>query len=266
MKKSIAVLVPVLILIAAGILAWNYYEDSNEDVDNQEAAVEKQEPELTLPEKFVQAWVDIELPGVEPITEPHEITGHEEADARIRDLAEERGYRLQSLPTADLTDLQGVTMQHEVAVAWEQLQNSAREEGIYLGLVSGFRSVENQRVIFLTQLQDRGIAEQDRAYTSSQIVAGEADAVVNAILREYSPPGYSKHHTGYAIDITDTASDKPFEEFDQTKGFEWVSQNDFSNIRRFGFLPSYPEGGPAQGPQPEPWEYVWVGQAVAEGL
>lgn len=266
MKKSIIALIIALILVAAGAVAWNYYYGSNENAGNQEVAEEKQEPELTLPEKFVQAWVDVELPGVEPITELPEVTGHEEADARIRELAEKRGYRPQSLPTADLTELQGVTMQHEVVGAWEQLQSSAREEGIYLGLVSGYRSVENQRVIFLTQLQERGIVEQNRAYTSSQIAAGEADAVLNAILREYSPPGYSKHHTGYAVDITDTASDKPFEEFDKTKGFEWVSKDDYANIRQFGFLPSYPEGGPAQGPQPEPWEYVWVGQSAAEEL
>lgn len=259
-------LIVLLVIVIAGAGGYYYYSNMEETADESEAMVEEVEPELSLPEKFVQAWIDTDLPGTEPVTEPPAITGNEEADDRIRELAEKRGYSLQSLPTADLTELQGVTMQHEVASAWKQLQNAAREDGIYLGLVSGYRSVDNQRVIFQTQLQDRGIAEQGRAYTSSQIAAGEADAVLNAILREYSPPGYSKHHTGYAVDITDTASDRPFEEFDRTKGFKWVFQNNYANMRRFGFLPSYPKGGPAQGPQPEPWEYVWVGQAVAEGL
>jgi len=32
--------------------------------------------------------------------------------------------------------------------------------------------------------------------------------------------------------------------------------------KRFGFIPSYPENSGKQGPEPEPWEYVWVGEDV----
>lgn len=264
MKKLLLILIPILIIGA--VAGWLYYGDRDKEADVSETITEETEPELTLPEKFVQAWTDVELPGVERISEPPEITGNQAADDHIRQLAEERGYRLQSLPTAELTDVQGVSMQHEVVSAWRQLQDAARADGIYLGLVSAYRSVENQRLIFQTQLQERGISQQERAYSSSQIAAGEADEVIDDILREYSPPGYSKHHTGYVIDITDTATDRPFEEFDQTEGFRWVSENEYANIRRFGFLPSYPVGGPPQGPDPEPWEYAWVGPAVAQEL
>lgn len=262
MRKLALIAIPVIVAAGAGL----YYVGQDEVSPSQEVVIEQPEPELTLPEKYVQAWADIELPGMEKITEAPEITGNEEADNYIRKMAEERGYSLQSIPTVELTDLQGVSMQHEVAGAWKQLQDAARAEGVYLGLVSAYRSVENQRLIFQTQLQERGITEQQRAYTSSQIIAGEADTAIDNILREYSPPGYSKHHTGYIVDITDTATDRPFEEFGQTEGFDWVSENDYANIRRFGFLPSYPEGGPPQGPDAEPWEYAWVGPSVAENL
>lgn len=264
--KKLWIVITVLLIGSAGAGAWIYYQNNTDESEQETVNQSRPEPELSLPEKFVQAWVEADLPGTEPITKPPEITGHEEADAHIRQLAEERGYRLQSLPTVELTDIQGVSVQHEVAQAWQQLQDAARSEGIYLGLVSGFRSVENQRVIFQTQLQDRGIAEQERAYTSSQMAAGEADAVIIAILSEYSLPGYSKHHTGYVVDITDTGSDIPFDQFEKTEGHKWVSADNYANMRRFGFLPSYPEGGPPQGPDPEPWEYAWVGPATAEGL
>src|SRR5690606_25521512 len=36
----------------------------------------------------------------------------------------------------------------------------------------------------------------------------------------------------------------------------------YANAKRFGFIPSYPPDGGKQGPEPEPWEFVWVGVEV----
>ena len=95
-------------------------------------------------------------------------------------------------------------------------------------------------------------------YSLVQIANGEADAAINQILNFYSIPGYSKHHTGYAIDIEDSGSG--LDGFATTKGFAWISANNYENAKRFGFIPSYPDGATNQGPVPEPWEYVWVGR------
>ena len=72
-----------------------------------------------------------------------------------------------------------------------------------------------------------------------------------------APPGYSRHHSGYTIDISGST---PI--FANSPGFDWISKDNYANSREFGFIPSYPPNTPNQGPNPEEWEYIWVGKDV----
>jgi D-alanyl-D-alanine carboxypeptidase len=102
------------------------------------------------------------------------------------------------------------------AAAWTELQAAARGDGITLLLVSAFRSLEYQRQIF-----DRKIA------------AGEA---LEQILKVNTPPGYSEHHTGRAVDLTTPGCAPLSEEFETTAAFDWLTRNG----GRFGFAMTYP--------------------------
>jgi D-alanyl-D-alanine carboxypeptidase len=185
------------------------------------------------------------------------ITGESAADRRIAELAIARGYRLRAQADEGRLEREGRhALQPEAFAAWRALQAAARGDGIELEIVSAYRSVERQREIFLRTLEQAGIARQ------GSVRSGRADGLVEAVLRESSPPGFSKHHHGYTIDITDAASGLEFTDFGRTAGFAWISRWNFLNAKRFGFLPSYPQGAGSQGPDPEPWEYVWVGTAV----
>ncbi len=268
MNKIVISAIAVLVLVVGGYGLYWYLDNQADEVveDSLEQEQIEEQPQLSLQERFVKVFYDADLPNLEWLEEAPAITGNEEADARIRSIAEQRGYKLQAIPTVELVELQGILVQEPVVEAWNQMQAAAIEEGVYLGLVSGHRSVDNQREIFINQLHERADEEIGNRYTFAQIAGGTADAVLNDILREYSIPGYSKHHNGYTIDITDTTDEYPFYQFDKTAGYAWVSGNDYANIRRFGFVPSYPEGGPSQGPDPEPWEYVWVGEDRAQNL
>ncbi len=95
----------------------------------------------------------------------------------------------------------------------------------------------------------------------TKIISGESDKEINDILITRSIPGYSKHHTGYTIDIGcgNYLLDYSFAD---TECFDWLAVNNYENAKRFGFIPSYPENSGKQGPEPEPWEYVWVGEDV----
>jgi LAS superfamily LD-carboxypeptidase LdcB len=117
-----------------------------------------------------------------------------------------------------------------------------------------------QRSIFNDALQQVAIQKIGRAYTSAEIISGNADDGINAVLDTRSIPGYSKHHTGYTIDVTDSGSGLQFTAFRNTPAYSWMSANNYYNAKRFGFIPSYPTGGASYGPQPEAWEYVWVGE------
>ncbi len=188
------------------------------------------------------------------------ITDDRRADQRIVAIAEARGYRLRSVAlTHLLVEVDGQRLQSEAKLAWEELKADALEHGIELTLISGYRSVERQRAIFRALLREEAIKELGRSFTKAEIAQGKADNAIDRILAESSIPGYSKHHSGYTLDIGDATSGLDFTEFRQTQGFSWLSQNNYLNAKRHGFIPSYPEGAEQQGPDPEAWEYVWVG-------
>lgn len=67
----------------------------------------------------------------------------------------------------------------------------------------------------------------------------------------------SKHHGGYAIDFR--YPDGIYGSFRWSPGIAWLAKDNFAAAKRNGFIPSYPDDVGDQGPNPEPWEFVWVG-------
>lgn len=179
---------------------------------------------------------------LERLTQPLEqpsITGDADLDARIWELAFARGYVLRPIASGGLTTADGVPMQPEAAAAWAELKAAAREAGLAFIVSSAYRSPASQRTQFLSKLE------------------GTSDAAIEATLTWYSVPGTSKHHGGYALDFR--YADGTFGEFRDTPDYAWLAADNFYNAKRFGFIPSYPDDVSAQGPNPEPWEFVWVG-------
>jgi D-alanyl-D-alanine carboxypeptidase len=213
------------------------------------------------PNGFKGMYEQLDYPRTTPILNPPPITGVAEADDRIVDLAVRRGYRLrrQAKETALISDGRDV-LQDQAMAAWREMQSAARAEGVRLELVSAYRSVDRQRQIFLSELRNASIHSRGREYTTGEIASGGADEPIDRILRYSSIPGFSKHHSGYTIDVTDPSEGYTFTDFEQTQGFTWISAHNYLNAKRFGFIPSYPAGAAKQGPEPEPWEYVWVGR------
>jgi len=167
------------------------------------------------------------------------ITGDEEIDNQIRDLAEARGYQRRPSPSGPLVDVDGQQLQPAAALAWEALKHAANEAGHSLRLVSGYRSVSMQVGTFLSG------------------AGGIALADYEARLAWSAPPGYSKHHTGYVIDLA--LPGQSHNDFGRSAAYQWLVADNYRVLKNFGFVPSYPPGGPAQGPNPETWEYTFVG-------
>ncbi len=180
-----------------------------------------------------------------------QIVGDEAADAYIRGVAESRGYSF--WPVSDgqhMAEVDGFQLQEEAAVAWLRLRAAAARDGIDIRIVSGFRDYAEQRSLFLSRSGLSG-------YTTAQIVGRQADIAIDTALNQTSPPGYSRHHTGYTIDMADANSGGA--KFATTKAYAWMSENNYAHATQFGWLPSYPTGATGVGPVPEPWEYVYVG-------
>jgi LAS superfamily LD-carboxypeptidase LdcB len=139
--------------------------------------------------------------------------------------------------------------------AWNELQSEAAQAGYSMSIVSAYRSVEDQRVLFLSRLNEAGASIVD-------VINGTADELITSVLVTSSIPGYSKHHTGYTLDLA--CAGYAFEQFRDSPCYVWMSENNYENAKRFGFIPSYPADADLQGPDPEAWEYVWVGLEVVQ--
>ena len=189
--------------------------------------------------QFVAAFDAADLEGLGAIGALPAITGNASLDHRIQEIATGRGYQRRPEPDRPLTPIDGRFLQPEAAAAWTALRGAAAAEGITMGLTSAYRSVTRQAELFRSLLQ------------------GTSDAAIDATLGIVAPPGYSRHHTGYAIDLT--SEGKVLFAFTTTAAHEWLSANNFENAKLHGWIPSYPEGAALAGPDPEPWEYVWVG-------
>lgn len=182
---------------------------------------------------------------------PPSITGDPGADARIRAIAEARGYRQRTdVGAAALVSVNGHRVDAATAAAFRALQRSAAAAGFPLQLGSGYRSVARQRAIFVSKLQARGLS-------ATSVRSGRFDATIDSILQFSSIPGYSRHHTGAAIDLSSGGTG--INGFGRTAAYRWMAADNFAVAKRHGFVPSYPADAGLQGPRPEPWEFIHVG-------
>jgi D-alanyl-D-alanine carboxypeptidase len=213
------------------------------------------------PNGFKDLYEQVDYARAEPLAAAPWITGDPAADGHIVELAIGRGYRLRQQADEGALVAEGrYSLQEAAMSAWLALQSAAQAEGVDLELVSAYRSVDRQRQIFLGELHRMSVQSTGGEYGAEAIAAGGADRWIDEVLRYSSIPGFSKHHSGYTVDISDPSQGHAFTEFRQTEGFAWISAHNYLNAKRFGFIPSYPDGAVGQGPEPEPWEYVWVGR------
>jgi len=123
------------------------------------------------------------LPGLAPIGDPPAITGNPQLDARIRSIAEARGYQRRAEPNRPLVSVGGKLLQPEAAAGWESLRAAAATAGFPISITSAYRPVDTQFSFLVERLGNR------------------SDAAIDRALNTVAAPGYSKHHTGYAIDM-----------------------------------------------------------------
>ncbi len=177
------------------------------------------------------------------------------ADAYLRHIAERKGYKNRVFAHAsDIIDYNQLQTRKSVRDSYIAMRDEMKKENIILHFVSGYRSADKQVSIFKRKMGQIDV---------SKISHGLYDEKITTVLNRSALPGYSKHHSGYAVDFG-CGSDYLVYEFATTKCYEWMSKNNFENVKHFGFIPSYPNAIIRQGPDPEPWEYVWVGRGYIE--
>ena len=143
-------------------------------------------------------------------------------------------------PTVELQPIvadSSIELRKPAAKHFKAMVAAARAEGVALVAISGFRSIAYQQQVFFDIKSQRGQTVMKRAEVSA-------------------PPGYSEHHTGYAIDVGDGAvpATNLSPNFDKTRAFKWLQVN----AARFSFEMSFPKNNP-QGVNYEPWHWRFVG-------
>ncbi len=146
-------------------------------------------------------------------------------------------------PEAPQSELEGITpdgamkLRSPAAKAYREMSAAAAAAGINLVPLSPFRSIAEQQQVFFDVKAERNQSAEKRAEVSA-------------------PPGYSEHHTGYAIDIGDGNSpgSNLSPSFDQTAAFGWLQ----ANSARYNFEMSFPKDN-KQGVTYEPWHWRFTG-------
>lgn len=161
-----------------------------------------------------------------------------ETQAPVRTLLGHFAY--EEAPKSDLEPISSdsrLRLRKVAAKKFQEMVGAARQSGVILVPISAFRSLKEQQHLFFDIKAERGQDAKTRAEVSA-------------------PPGYSEHHTGYALDIGDgkvPATDvNP--NFEHTAAFKWLQ----ANATHFSFEMSFPRDNP-QGVSYEPWHWRYVG-------
>ena len=133
-------------------------------------------------------------------------------------------------------------MRHDAALALEQLFEAAKEAGVPLASVSGYRSYSKQATIYQRKVDSIGTKAADRISAR---------------------PGTSEHQLGLAMDVAKKGSSQLNTGFAKTPQGQWV----YENAHRFGFIIRYLEGyEDVTGYSYEPWHIRYVGIEYATAI
>lgn len=128
----------------------------------------------------------------------------------------------------------------ETAKAYKKMLADMKKEGLKIYVVSAYRSVSYQENLYNYYLKSDSKKEVD-TYSAR--------------------PGYSEHHTGRALDISQVYNN--LDAFEGSDEAEWV----YENAYKYGFIVRYTEENmDVTGYIFEPWHITYVGQAVSQKM
>ena len=128
----------------------------------------------------------------------------------------------------------------DMSEALLRMREDAKNEGVSMVFLSGYRSINLQKDIFYSLKSIRNQVASERARVSA-------------------PPGYSEHSTGFAIDIGDANKrETDFEvEFENTDTFRWLKKN----AAKYHFKLSFNQSN--KNIDYEPWHWRYEGSIEA---
>lgn len=118
-----------------------------------------------------------------------------------------------------------------------EMYDAAAKEGVYLKIVSSYRTEDYQRNLYNSYLRNNGFAYAEK-YSAR--------------------PGYSEHQTGLAVDINSL-----YTSFELSNEYRWLK----AHAHEYGFIERYQKGKEhITGYAYEPWHYRYVGTDAAKTI
>ncbi|MEO1622740.1 MAG: M15 family metallopeptidase [Cyanobacteria bacterium J06632_3] len=164
-------------------------------------------------------------PTVSDVNGPDELLNH-----RRYEVANEESL-------VSLNPYSEIRLKPDAQEAVTQMIAQANSENVQLGVISGFRTLADQDYLYFGLKAERGQSARTRAEVSA-------------------PPGYSEHHTGYAVDFIDEDRSEThlIESFENTPAFKWLEDN----AAYYSFEMSFPKDN-SSNVSYEPWHWRYVG-------
>lgn len=139
----------------------------------------------------------------------------------------------------------GMYAEPETFAAFAKMREAAAAEGVYLTVISAFRSFDHQREIWNRKWRER---EEN----GDLLQPGER---ARDIMRYSSMPGTSRHHWGTDIDLN-ALTNSYFDTADGKRVYDWMK----AHAAEYGFCEVYSARGSIRetGYEPERWHWSYI--------
>ncbi|QLE00221.1 M15 family metallopeptidase [Galbibacter sp. BG1] len=145
---------------------------------------------------------------------------------------------------------EGIGLQEEAYQSFLKMKDAAKQEGIDLKVVSGYRNFDRQKSIW------------ERKYTNYTAGGLSPEEAIKKIVEYSTIPGTSRHHWGTDIDIIDGSKKVDGDVLDPGKFHgngpfcklkEWLDKN----ANTYGFYLVYTDTPKRKGFKYEPWHFSY---------
>lgn len=226
MKKSAYFISSILIIIFCTLICRSMTNQSAFVSENKKAAIKealnKEVEDDFFSTKFFRRKPKCKIFGRQLLTMAKE-------DPYFFYIVDKKNLLPQDYTPKDLIGEGKYAVRSQTLEAFEKMKEAAKEEGINLWILSGFRPYERQKFLFENSVKTKGIEHADK-YVAR--------------------PGASQHQLGTAVDINSVENS-----FVNTKEYTWLKEN----AGKFGFSLSFPQGQEnITGYSFEPWHYRYI--------
>jgi LAS superfamily LD-carboxypeptidase LdcB len=229
----------VLLVIMLGVLGLALYSFFTVPKQKAEAAVSSAAPSETAAEVSVSA-----VPSASPTPTATPTPSYDFTSADSLLILANKSHKLpDGYVPSDLTWVMDCSsgacyMRAPAADAAQKMVAAAQADGVYLTMLSAYRSEEYQGQLYNGYVSKYGTERADRIS---------------------SRPGYSDHQTGLCADFgssTDSGADLNAELFAATPEGQWL----YAHAHEYGFIERYPDGKTDYtGYSYESWHFRYIG-------